>query len=478
MNNVKTIILAIFFISTFISRIQTQTIVYERHNIETDFYGIKTVKVIDLDNDGDLDIVGGSETTPTTTSKGLAWWRNNGNNIWERFTIDESFIHVMSVDVADINNDGFKDIVATSWQLNEVAWWKNSGDPTQSWTKYIIKTNYTNAHDAKCADIDNDGDVDVIIASYALGEIDICFNDGNPSSNWQSSVLTSSFGGVLSLLIKDMDKDGDLDILGTASDANLISWWENSGSNPINWLYHNIDSNFDGSSDLYVIDMNNDGLYDVIAGGWKSNQVAYWICNNLQNNSWSKFIVSSQLLIPAGVSGGDLDEDGDVDIVAVGKVPGELVIYQNSNFNWTKIVLTNDFEGGEDVQILDLDGDGALDIVSVASSGKLVWWQNETPVRIFNGPNNHTPQKFGLEQNYPNPFNPTTTIRYRLSKTSFVTLKVYHVLGNEIATLVNEEKPAGNYEFNFDGTQLTSGVYLYQLKVGNFTNTKKMVLIK
>ena len=275
-----------------------------------------------------------------------------------------------------------------------------------------------------------------------------------------------------------MDKDGDLDILGTASDANLISWWENSGSNPINWLYHNIDSNFDGSSDLYVIDMNNDGLYDVIAGGWKSNQVAYWICNNLQNNSWSKFIVSSQLLIPAGVSGGDLDEDGDVDIVAVGKVPGELVIYQNSNFNWTKIVLTNDFEGGEDVQILDLDGDGALDIVSVASSGKLVWWQNETPVRIFNGPNNHTPQKFGLEQNYPNPFNPTTTIRYRLSKTSFVTLKVYHVLGNEIATLVNEEKPAGNYEFNFDGTQLTSGVYLYQLKVGNFTNTKKMVLIK
>ena len=91
----------------------------------------------------------------------------------------------MSVDAVDIDNDDFPDIVATSWQLNQVAWWKNSGDPTQGWTKYIIKSNFTNAHDAKCADIDNDGDVDVIAASYALGRIDIYTNDGITLNNWQ-----------------------------------------------------------------------------------------------------------------------------------------------------------------------------------------------------------------------------------------------------------------------------------------------------
>ena len=172
---------------------QCQNLIFERYDIETNFDGIKTVKIIDLDNDGDLDIIGGSEITPTTASKGLAWWRNNGNNTYERFIVDESFIHVMSVDAAFIDDDIYPDIVATSWQLNKVAWWKNTGDPTQGWTKYIIKSNFTYAHDTKCADIDNDGDTDIVAASYGLGRIDIYFNDGNPSSNWQSSVLTSSF---------------------------------------------------------------------------------------------------------------------------------------------------------------------------------------------------------------------------------------------------------------------------------------------
>ena len=87
-------------------------------------------------------------------------------------------------------------------------------------------------------------------------------------------------------------------------------------------------------------------------------------------------------------------------------------------------------------------------------------------------------QSYKLYQNYPNPFNPTTKISYQIPKRGFVTLKVYDVLGNEIITLFNEEKPAGNYEFNFDGTQLTSGIYFYQLVAKNFLETKKMILLK
>ena len=478
MKNNRLKLLAINFSILCIVRVQGQTIVYERHDIETNFDGIKTVKIIDLDNDGDLDIVGGSEITPTTASKGVAWWRNNGNNTWERFTIDVSFIHVMSVDVADIDNDGFPDIVATSWQLNQVAWWNNNGDPTQTWAKNIIRSNYTNAHDAKCADIDSDGDIDVIAASYGLGRIEIYFNDGSSPVNWQSSILISSFSGALGLSIKDLDKDGDMDILGTASDAGLISWWENSGSNPINWSYHNIASNFVGSNYLCVVDINQDGLYDVIGNAWSSNQVAYWICNNLQNNSWTKHILTSQLPTAAGVGAGDLDRDGDVDIVAVGKIPGEVGIYQNYDFIWTKILLTNDFYGGENVEVLDMDGDEDLDIVAAGSSGKLVWWENETVVGVLDEDNELVPQKFSLGQNYPNPFNPTTRISYSVKQLSFVTLKVYDVLGNEVTTLVNEEKPAGEYEIEFNGNRLTSIIYLYRMQVGDFADTKKMILIK
>ena len=457
--------------------IQSQSIVYERHDVETNFDGIKETKIIDLDNDGDFDIVGGSETTPTTESKGIAWWRNNGNNSWERFIIDTTFIHVMSVDAASINDDIYPDIVATSWQLNQVAWWKNSGDPTQNWTKYIVKSNFTNAHDAKCADIDKDGNIDIVAASYAMGSIIVCYNDGNPLSNWQSSALTSSYSGALSVFVIDLDKDNDPDVLGTASDADLISWWENSDSNPINWIYHNIASNFVGSSDLYVIDMDQDGLYDVVGNAWKSNQVAYWICNDLQNNSWTKNIVTSQLPVATCVTAGDLDKDGDIDIIAVGKIPGELDIFQNSNFNWTKIILTNDFYGGEDVEVLDLDGDDDLDIVSAASSGKLIWWENQTPVGI-SVENSLQPQRFNLDQNYPNPFNPSTTITYQLPELSFVTITVYDVLGKKIATLINEDVQVGNHKVEFNESGLSSGIYFYKLQTEKFTRIRKMVLIK
>jgi photosystem II stability/assembly factor-like uncharacterized protein len=85
---------------------------------------------------------------------------------------------------------------------------------------------------------------------------------------------------------------------------------------------------------------------------------------------------------------------------------------------------------------------------------------------------------FILEQNYPNPFNPNTTINYQIPEISFVTLKVYDLLGNEIATLVNEEKPIGTYEAEFDATDLPSGIYFYSMQVGNFIETKKMVLMK
>ncbi len=100
--------------------------------------------------------------------------------------------------------------------------------------------------------------------------------------------------------------------------------------------------------------------------------------------------------------------------------------------------------------------------------------------------NLNTPNDFSLFQNYPNPFNPTTEIKYTVPSGTLrqayndilVTLKVYDVLGNEITTLVNEEKPAGEYEVEFDGSGLPSGIYFYRLQADSFIETKKMILIK
>ena len=85
---------------------------------------------------------------------------------------------------------------------------------------------------------------------------------------------------------------------------------------------------------------------------------------------------------------------------------------------------------------------------------------------------------FSLSQNYPNPFNPVTSIQYTVGSRKYVSIKIYDVLGNEVATLVNEEKPAGSYTVHFDGSKLSSGIYFCRLKSGSFTATKKLMLIK
>ncbi|MCL5028721.1 MAG: T9SS type A sorting domain-containing protein [Bacteroidetes bacterium] len=103
------------------------------------------------------------------------------------------------------------------------------------------------------------------------------------------------------------------------------------------------------------------------------------------------------------------------------------------------------------------------------------------PTEIDKSGSQNLPQLFQLFQNYPNPFNPTTTIKYSIpaaQKDSNVSLTVYDILGNKVAELVNEEKPAGNYEIKFDASKLSSGVYFYTLNAGNYSGSKKIILLK
>jgi hypothetical protein len=116
--------------------------------------------------------------------------------------------------------------------------------------------------------------------------------------------------------------------------------------------------------------------------------------------------------------------------------------------------------------------------VEVAVDGWTYWVDSTRYIITGIEDSEQLPSAFNLSQNYPNPFNPTTTINYSVPISSFVTIKVYDVLGREIETLVNEEKTAGNYSVLFNAGKLSSGVYFYQLKAGDYTSVKKMILLK
>jgi len=85
---------------------------------------------------------------------------------------------------------------------------------------------------------------------------------------------------------------------------------------------------------------------------------------------------------------------------------------------------------------------------------------------------------FALMQNYPNPFNPTTNIVFRIRDFGFVTLRIYDVIGNEVSTLVNENKEPGEYNIKFDGSNLSTGIYFYKLQAGELSEVKKLVLLR
>jgi len=113
---------------------------------------------------------------------------------------------------------------------------------------------------------------------------------------------------------------------------------------------------------------------------------------------------------------------------------------------------------------------------STATSINPVWMpvDSSTNVSVVSSP----PECFYLSQNYPNPFNPTTSIKYQMPELSFVSIKIYDVLGNKIKTLVNEVKPAGSYEIDFNASGNASGIYFYQLKTQSYSETKKMILLE
>jgi Secretion system C-terminal sorting domain len=137
-------------------------------------------------------------------------------------------------------------------------------------------------------------------------------------------------------------------------------------------------------------------------------------------------------------------------------------IYDNADFN-----MVHDLMSAENATIL-VAGAALVNCPIVYVSNATAIGDNQT----------NQPTSYKLEQNYPNPFNPSTKISFNIAQSGFVSLKVYDALGREVATLVNEVTPAGNHIINFNASDLASGIYFYRLKTGNFTESRKMILLK
>ncbi len=191
---------------------------------------------------------------------------------------------------------------------------------------------------------------------------------------------------------------------------------------------------------------------------------------------WSVFSTSNSNLPDNYIVSVSIDGSGTK---WIGTLYGGLAKYDDKS--WTIYNRSNSGLPENYVSSILIDSNGRK---WIGTNGGLAVFKEGGVVSINADKTDNAPSQFTLFQNYPNPFNPTTNIQYSVVTTQYVSLKVYDVLGNEVATLVNEEKQPGSYQVSFNtqqttnNRQLSSGVYFYQLRASNFVQTRKMIVLK
>jgi hypothetical protein len=456
-------------------------------------WGMFCTDFADLDCDGDLDIGANS----FGCCAGVHIYLNNSDGTW---TQSFGFVGGNSTEdfiFGDFNNDGFPDI-AVGQQNGTVYVNDGTGNFTLA-DGNLPSGGSSGRRGPDLGDIDNDGtdELSIINSSggievwkWGVGNFWTSISNGLPSS-----------GTYESTQIYDMNMDGFADISAFATGAVRV--WLGDGTD--NW---NQAAQFTLPSPGYFEafriegDADHNGYADIAMvsneGSWPSdrNHLRFFKENSPADSLTIKpvypsanrkiNVVSVQTIkwiseVPAGDSSwvklelSINDTIGPWHLIAEGlpnnghyqwNVPENLASYEKCRFRYTVYTLTDS-------------------VSEITSEGFYIIGE---PVSISHESGN-IPNEFTLSQNYPNPFNPTTKIKFTIPVTlsevegSFISIKVFDILGNEIETLVNEELPAGEYEVEFDShsgevRNLTSGVYFYQLRAGEFIQTKKMILLK
>jgi hypothetical protein len=452
------------------------------HTIDDNTHGTGGIYACDLDGDNDMDVLAAS-----LEDNEIVWWRNDGGDPieWTKFTIGANVYSAHSVIAKDIDGDETLDVVGAAYYGSPgIAWWRNNGGNPLNWTKYTVAADFSNAHEIYAHDLDKDNDIDILGASSDLNKIAWWRNDGGNPVTWTEQTISNNVTLAKSVHVGDFDDDNDFDIVGVAITTHNVFWWRNDGGQPIEWTQFLIDGNFIGAHRVQAVDLDNDSDIDVLGAGYLGHQVAWWRNNGGDPIVWSKQLIGANFTNACVAYAIDFDSDGDSDVVATAQGINQIAWWRqdslvNNVIHWTKFVITNNFVRPWPLYACDLDGDGNNDIISGSShdgSNEVKWWKNDGIVGVEDDPG--SPAGYELMYNYPNPFNPNTRINFSIPQREYVRLQVFDVLGSEVAILVNEEKPAGIFEVEFNAQSLPSGIYFYRLSTGDFANTKKMILLK
>jgi hypothetical protein len=216
---------------------------WEKCIIDTTFDGARSARAGDFNNDGLVDVVGAALLDHDVTV-----WYNSGDTAWIEQIVDGNFLGAHMVRVSDVDSDGDLDIVGAAYMVNDIAWWRNDGGDPVVWTKQIIDGNFTSALGVHAEDIDGDGHVDVVGTSEGGDLVSWWRNDGNVPITWTEEIIATGFDGAWPVHAADIDDDGDMDVLAGANYGDEVMWWESDLTGIAEYRPEQLQSNNHGAS--------------------------------------------------------------------------------------------------------------------------------------------------------------------------------------------------------------------------------------
>ena len=438
------------------------------------------IKLADIDNDGDLDAIEAGDSIKVRL-----------NDSAGHFTLSQN-IQGHNMDLADLDGDSDLDMFITfngPTNTNHNQVWINDG--AGFFKNSNQELGIRDSRGIALDDLDNDGDIDAFVANHMNvyteleGGNQVFFNDGNGIFTNSGQELGNDWSNNVAL--GDIDNDGDLDAVVANNPFKYRighEIWLNNNSG-----YYSIgNQHFDTilSNKILLGDVDNDNDLDIFIIHADFENDLYDNNKLLLNNGNGIFTDSEQIYSKTKSRGGcfgDVDNDGDLDIFVVqfNDEPDKIWL-NNGEGLLIDSCLNLNITGSADAALGDLDNDGDLDAYIACDGANKVYF-NTTNTQINVNPKNSIPCEYNLHQNYPNPFNPSTRIQYTLGKSSPVNLSVYNTLGQKIKTLVNSYQNVGEHSIVWDGIDqnnnpVCSGIYFYCLKTNNQILQNKMLLVR
>jgi hypothetical protein len=299
---------------------------------------------------------------------------------WIEHVVDSDFNKAYSVYAADIDGDNDIDVLGAAYDDDAITWWENMDGYGTTWTEHIFDSIFDGAYSVYAAYVNNDSYLDIIGAASIADDITWWENTDGTGTDWTEHVIDANFNGARCVYAIDLDDDDDVDVLGAAADADDITWWENVDGTGTNWTEHIINASFDGAASVYAADVDGDNDLDVLGAAKEADFFNWWENVDGEGESWIEHNVDSGLNYPLSVYGIDIDSDDDTDVLGAAFYAGTIRWWENSDglgTSWTEHIIGTGFSGANSVFAIDLDDDDDIDVLGTCQNDdEITWWEN------------------------------------------------------------------------------------------------------